>query len=121
MQKGFTLIELLGIIVLLGVIIAVAVPSLITSNKNAENSEKEEFNEIINTACESYINVHSDEYQTLLTTSGRSATISVSELISSGYLRETTNNPNTDTQISEENGSVTAKNSGGKITCTYNS
>ena len=42
MQKGFTLIELLGIIVLLGVIIAVAVPSLITSNKNAENSEKEE-------------------------------------------------------------------------------
>lgn len=119
MQKGFTLIELLGIIVLLGVIIVVAVPSLITSNKNAENSEKEEFNELINTACKSYINVHSDEYQAVLTTSGKTATISVSELIDSGYLRETTNNPNTDVQIGKENGKVTAKNSSGKITCTY--
>lgn len=119
MQKGFTLVELLGIIVLLGVIILVAVPSLVTSNKNAEANDKKEFNNIINTACESYLNVKADEYSNVLNTSGTSVTISASELIDAGYLKETMNNPNTDNQIGEENGNITAKNNGGKITCTY--
>lgn len=120
MQKGFTLVELLGIIVLLGVIILVAVPSLITSNKNAENKEKEEFTSIINTACESYLNIKADEYSQVLNTPNQTTTLNVSDLIEAGYLKKTMNNPNTDKQIGDENGTITVKNNNGKIICTYN-
>ena len=43
MKKGFTLVELLAILVILGVITLVAVPSIITSNKKSKDQEYEKF------------------------------------------------------------------------------
>ena len=119
MRKGFTLLELLGIIILLGVIILVAVPSLIQSNKNAEINDQKEFNNAVNNACISYIQVHSDEYNDLLNTSGTSKTIETETLTKEGYLKSTLKNPNSKTNIEEENSQIIAKNSNGQITCEY--
>jgi len=123
MRKGFTLLELLGIIILLGVIILVAVPTLIQSNKNAEINEKRDFNSTINSACRSYLQIHSEEYDDLLNTNGASREISAETLIKEGYLKGTLKNPNSDNEnntLEKEDGRITATNSSGQITCTYN-
>lgn len=118
MRKGFTLLELLGIIILLGVIILVAVPSLIQSNKNAEINDQKEFNNTINNACALYLQVHSEEYNNLLNTSGASKNIEADTLVKEGYLKGTLKNPDGET-LEEEYGQITATNQNGQITCTY--
>ena len=53
-KKGFTLIEILGIIALLGVIIVVAMPALIESNKKANENKVQDACDVISAACDSY-------------------------------------------------------------------
>jgi len=122
MERGFTLLELLGIIILLGVIILVAVPSLTQTNKNAETNKERDFNNIINSACLSYIHVHTEEYEDLLNNDNTTKQINISELINEGYLKSSLKNPsNTSNKntIEDENGILTVKNTSGQITCTY--
>lgn len=121
MKKGFTLLELLGIIILLGVIILVAVPALIQSNKNAEIKTQKEFDSIVNTACISYIQIHSTEYEKLLGGVETSKQIPLSALIEEGYLKGTTKNPKTnETLDNESTKTITATYVSGEIKCTYN-
>ena len=61
MKKGFTLIELLGILALLGIIILVAMPSLINSNKKAAENKVKDACDVIETACDSYRVIHESE------------------------------------------------------------
>ena len=106
MKKGFTLIEVLGILALLGVIIVVAMPTLIEDNKRAKENKVRDFNDIINTACDNYRVVESMN----------SGTVTIGTLITDGYLKSDLKLPNGNA-ISTINGTAITITSSG---CNYN-
>lgn len=106
MKNGFTLVELLAIMVLLGVIILVAIPSVINSNKVAKENDQKEFVDAINTACESYAAVNSK-------TDG---SVTINELLNGGYLKKSLKNPNTGKEISSMGSTAITITSSG---CNY--
>ena len=99
----------------------VAVPALVQSNKNAEIKDQKEFDSIVNTACQSYIQIHSSEYKKLLDGTETNKQIPVSTLIEEGYLKSTMKNPKTNENLENENTkTITATYVSGEIKCTYN-
>lgn len=82
-KKGFTLVELLAILVVLGIIITVAMPALVESNRVAKINEKKDFEEAINTACEAYKAVNPEE-----------PNVKIKTLAQKGYLKNGTTAPN---------------------------
>lgn len=123
MRKGFTLVELIGVIALLGVIMLVAVPSLIQSNKTSKVNEKNEFKKIVTEACETYVQVNSenDELQGLFGSENGTYTFSTSVLASEGYLKGSLKDPDKNITVKEDtSNNLTAKNESKMITCTYN-
>ena len=123
MKNGFTLIELLAILVLLGVIVLVSVPSIVSTNKRSQEQNYERYVDNIENAAEIYVETHSDraEYATLKTTNGRSVTIHTDVLVASGVIQGTLRNPKTDRPLIEEGASVTVKNENGTLKYTYSS
>ncbi len=123
MRKGFTLVELIGVIALLGVIMLVAVPSLIQSNKTSKLNEKKEFEKIVTEACETYVQVNSenDELKTLFDSDNGTYSFSTSVLADEGYLKGSLKDPDKDITVKEDTSdNLTAKKEGKMITCTYN-
>lgn len=129
MKNGFTLIELLGVIVILGLILVVAMPSLIESNKNAAINEQEDFENTIKIATKDYINScanidyclnkHSDAFENLFSTN-MTINIQAKELVDSGFLKENFKNPKTNKTVNEESKTITITNNSGNLTITYN-
>ncbi len=126
-RNGFTLIELLGVIALLAIIIVIAVPSFVESNRVAQANEEEDFNETIEVAAKDYINScssfddclakHSDGFESLFA-SDSSTTITAEELINAGFLKDDLVNPTTGKVISTSD-SITVTSKSGKLTVTY--
>ena len=124
MKKGFTLIELLGVIAILAIIVLVAVPAFIESNRDATLTEEEDFNETIEVATKDYINAcpslekclskHPDGFDSLFTTN-QTIAISVSDLKEAGFLKKDLKTP--DNQDVTGTISVTSKD--GKLTVKY--
>ncbi len=99
-KKGFTLIELLAIIVVIGIILAIAVPSIIkVVNKNNER-ELELKKETILSAAELY----GQDYPSIYDANFK-ATITVRELLENGYLDADVSN-NTKNCENEEKGCI---------------
>lgn len=120
MKKGFTLIELLAILALLGVIILVSVPSIISTNQTSQDNNYKQYIASIQNAAEIYIETHDDNYETLKTTPGTTATIQIEDLIQGDYISGSLKNPKTDETLSEENGTITVTNQDGQLIYTYN-
>ena len=124
MNRGFTLIELLGVIALLAIIIVIAVPAFIESNRAAQANEEEDFNETIEVATKDYINscssfdsclsIHSDGFEGFLSNNG-TTTISVQELKDAGFLKNDLEDP----EGNPVSGNVTVTNNNGKLQITY--
>lgn len=93
MKKGFTLIEVLGILVVLSVIILVAVPSIIQTNKNANKSEIENTRKTIFMAADTYINLEDSRKSRFK--KNNYYYIKLSDLVSSGLLSDSLKNPET--------------------------
>ncbi|MBQ9011282.1 MAG: prepilin-type N-terminal cleavage/methylation domain-containing protein [Bacilli bacterium] len=110
MQKGFTLVELLAVVTLLGIIILVAVPSVIRSNQLSEENSKKELNNDIVLACESYVAVTYNNINDI--PSG--ATISIEDLVKEGYLSQEYLS-----EAIDKKASVSISVSSGKVVCTY--
>ena len=111
MKNGFTLVELLAIIVLLGIIIVVAVPSLINSNKIADENKDEDIANVVNTACVSYVQVSPDVDKILNGETEISITARI--LVDSGYLKDDLDGVDYNKPI------IAKKNNNGEITCNY--
>lgn len=120
MKKGFTLIELLAILTLLGVIVLVSVPSIISTNKTSQDNNYKQYIANIQNATEIYIETHADKYETLKKTNGTKETITTKTLISGGYIQSSLKNPKTNKTINEEAGSVTVTNQNGTLIYEYN-
>lgn len=92
-EDGFTLVELLGVIVILGLIIAIAVPALGNIMTKAEDNTEKAQEELVIDAAQLYF-VEND---------GNSVT--VKQLIEANYLEKKEGIDEKDTVTKEEDGS----------------
>lgn len=97
-KNGFTLIELIGIIVILGVLVAIGVPSLLKTLNNNKNKEYETFEKNLFLATESYIQKHQDSFSNLNSENG-SAMVSINTLVDNGLIKRSLINPKTGQKI----------------------
>ena len=119
MEKGFTLVELLAILAILGAIVLVSVPSIVSTNKKSQETNYEQYTNTIENAAEIYVEVHPDRYETLKTVPGTTVTINTEDLVASGVVQGTLTNPKTDVQLINEASSVTVQNKEGTLVYTY--
>ena len=63
-KKGFTLVELLVVIVILGVIMAIAIPSITSSVERSKDKQKEQIIKLIVSAGELYVDKHKNTVKT---------------------------------------------------------
>lgn len=93
-KNGFTLVELLAVIIILGLIMAIVVPSLLDTLKDSKEKAYQTNVEMVKTATESYINMSFDNYKARFNSPGY-VTINVSLLIEDGFLKPDIKNPKT--------------------------
>ena len=62
-RKGFTLIELLAVIVVLGLVLVVTIPSITSAYKNSKIKSEEVFVDRLTQAIDSYVKLNSDEIE----------------------------------------------------------
>lgn len=86
-RKGFTLTELLAILVILGVIVAIAVPSYNNLSKKFRNNYYEKLDETILTSAKTYFKDHAEERPVNLLESN---VIYLKELQTNNYLEDAT-------------------------------
>ena len=114
MKKGFTLVELLAVLVILGVITLVAVPSVITTNQKSVENEYNEFKKTVENAAEIYMETHIDQKPGV----GETKSISVKVLKDAGFINSNLTNPKTKNVISDDD-TISVKKENGTITYTY--
>lgn len=84
-RNGFTLVELLAVIVILALLLAIAVPGVITMASRIQGNMFCSKVENIEKAAQLWGN---DNYDTINLTSGKTQTISVATLIQKNYLKK---------------------------------
>lgn len=122
MNKGFTLVELLGIISVLAIFMAVAMPSLIETNKKTIEQQKKTFRSNVSDACVTYLEINPDNYKFVDSDgNNRNIRLTVNDLIEKGYLKKNIVNPYTsdDTESSASDWNIMASNNSGIINCCY--
>lgn len=80
-EDGFTLVELLGVIVILGIILAIAIPGIGNIVENARTSTEKHQEELVLDAARMYFLDGADEKE-----GAKKGEVSVELLKSSGYL-----------------------------------
>lgn len=63
-KKGFTLVELLVVIVILGVIMSIAIPSITSSVERSKDKQKNQVIKLIESAGELYVDRHKNSTST---------------------------------------------------------
>ncbi len=82
-ESGFTLVELMVVMLIIGVLAAIAIPSYVASVKNAKEAVLKEDLHVMRNAIDSY------------TMDKQKAPQSMDDLVQSGYLRELPKDPMT--------------------------
>jgi general secretion pathway protein G len=82
-ESGFTLVELMVVMLIIGVLAAIAIPSYVASVKNAKEAVLKEDLHVMRNAIDSY------------TMDKEKAPQSLDDLVQSGYLREIPKDPMT--------------------------
>jgi general secretion pathway protein G len=82
-ESGFTLVELMVVMLIIGVLAAIAIPSFVASVKNAKEAVLKEDLHVMRNAIDSY------------TMDKEKAPQSLDDLVQSGYLREIPKDPMT--------------------------
>lgn len=93
-KNAFTLVELLAIIIILGIIMAIIIPEVVTTVKESKERTYQTNVETIKTATESYMNLSFKNYKSQFVSPGY-VIITVDELIDEGFLKTDIKNPKT--------------------------
>jgi prepilin-type N-terminal cleavage/methylation domain-containing protein len=101
MKKGFTLVELLGTIVVLGIILTIAIPSIIQTMRRANINEANAYLVRLYNASETYIELNKQSFDQLKTPGGK-VDIPVKYLIDEGMIRELGQDPASGSMITED-------------------
>lgn len=83
-NKGFTLVEIMAVLVIMGVLLLVTVPSVFNSLDKKKNREHEQIIEEIKSAAELYV-TQNEDVQTFLNSAG-SINISYATLVAEGLI-----------------------------------
>lgn len=80
-RKGFTLIELLAVLVVLGIVLVISIPSITDAYKNSKIKSEEAFVQRLTQTIDSYVKLNSDEitfkYCGAGTKTGSTGTVSI--------------------------------------------
>ena len=99
MKKGFTLIELLAVISILALIAVVVFPAINSTIQNSREKAYKDQVKLIEKAAEEWA-LDPNNMDTLETTDGFETTVSISALVSGGYIAEDeVLNPKDDTEM----------------------
>ena len=93
-KRGFTMIELLAVLVILGVIMVIAVPSVIGYLQGSRTSYYEELEESVKTTGQEYF---SDHRSLMPRENGQIYSVDIKDLISEGYTTEILDSDGNDT------------------------
>ena len=108
-EKGFTLVELMGILVILGLLLVLTVPSITNTLKKSQDNQVAEYEKTVCMAAKSYIEVNRYSYP---------KTIVFSTLRNNGFLSPNLKNPSRDT-VDGGKSKVTIKLTDGEVVCTF--
>lgn len=61
-RKGFTLIELLAVLVVLGIVLVISIPSITDAYKNSKIKSEEAFTQRLSQIIDSYVKLNSDDF-----------------------------------------------------------
>ena len=109
MKKGFTLAEILGVIVIIGILLILIVPTIINRINSSREEAENAGNNIIYDAADQYIREHPDDYPP--GKSGRYC-IEIKKLIEDGKLAEPVKDVTTGEDISDKSVMVTIYSAG---------
>ena len=88
MKKGFTLVELLAVIIILGVILVIAIPSFNNAIKESKIKLYKSINQMVVKSTKEYLTEYVYE---LPEEEGETIEVTTNDLISNGYLKEISN------------------------------
>lgn len=111
-KKGFTLIELLGVLVLLGILAAISVPTIANTIKSSREKAYNDQLSIMEDAAKNWIADHIDQ---IPEEDGDSITITLKTLKEGGYIKTDLKNPKTKKAFSDESYVTITNRVGGYI------
>lgn len=88
MKKGFTLIEILAVIGILGILMAIAVPSILTISEKMQVDMYCDKVEFVEKGAQLW---GQDNYDQVFNSEGQSTVVKVSELVRTNYLKKDDN------------------------------
>lgn len=97
-RKAFTMIELLGIITIIGILLLMTVPSLVTTLKNSKEKAYDDYVENVLIAAETYVENDPDILAKLKHTNDNT-TITIQDLINAKLVSGSVVNPKTDEEL----------------------
>ena len=109
-KNAFTIVELLGIIIILGIILAITMP---LTNKIISNAENESYNLLVSNlkgAAEDYL---ADNMDLIPENDGDKVVITLDDLVKGNYLDADVENPKTHKKMSYSKTTITITYSGG--------
>lgn len=113
-KKGFTLVELLGVIVVLGIILVVTVPSVIDTLRRSNANENAAYLTRLYTGAETYLEMNRESYDQLDTVGGR-VDIPIKVLMDEGLVKTLGTNPDTGSMILSSHTITATKQADGTI------
>ena len=108
-RKGFTLVELMGVLVILGVLLIVTVPTITKTLNNTKENEIKEYEKTVCLAVKSYVEVKRFSYP---------KEVKFSVLRSEGYLSTRLKNPETG-KLDSGDRKVRIELSNGTLVCSF--
>ena len=102
-NRGFTLVEVLGVFTILAIILLISLPAVTKTLQNNQINEYDAFKVSVESAAETYFETYRAHFQSSMSATGNTMSISIATLKSEGLITDVPKKPNgstiTDTMV----------------------